>query len=336
MSGVGFGLVFNPSTSIIAVYFNKYKNIATAITTCGTGVGSFIFPPIIKALEDAYGWRGAFLILSGIYANVLVFCCLYRPVQQTNGSKEFKRECLKVSTEQVSLRERCSDKEKELLTHLNGEDTKTCQSKHGKCQNEDKTMNGFADVRLDGDIQEVQIVSCANGVESRNVFTKSLSLFKSLPFVCLCLHTMLTLFPTVLVYTHFGNYVLSLQFSKQDVVLLYMAIGITTTIARLLTGICIEMTKANPVVVVSLSAIINGLITTALPFTGDLGVLYLYAVVFAVMLSPYNALCLPLTMASVPLLQVATAYGIVCFFCVPGTALGAPLAGRSAFMCLLK
>jgi len=36
--------------------------LATGISVCGSGVGTFLFAPLATFLLDAYGWQGANLV----------------------------------------------------------------------------------------------------------------------------------------------------------------------------------------------------------------------------------------------------------------------------------
>ncbi|XP_077990996.1 monocarboxylate transporter 12-like [Glandiceps talaboti] len=44
----------------------------------GSGFGIFIIPPILHLLIEKYGWRGAFLVLSALNANICVFSILFK------------------------------------------------------------------------------------------------------------------------------------------------------------------------------------------------------------------------------------------------------------------
>ena len=149
--------------------------------------------------------------------------------------------------------------------------------------------------------------------------------------MCLCLYSLINLLPTVLVYTHLGSYILTLGFKKSDVVSLYVAIGITTTFSRPFFGALGEFTRVSPSILVTLTTLINGVLTILLPFifNQNLTLIYVYGVMFSIMLAPYDAFCFVMTVDSVRTSQVATGYGVLCFFCVPGCAFGAPLAGRA-------
>ncbi|CAG0889078.1 unnamed protein product [Darwinula stevensoni] len=76
--GLGFGLVYLPSIVVVSNWFDTRRALATGIATCGAGVGTFIFAPLGNFLLEEYGWRGAYLIYTGILLNCLVLGLLMR------------------------------------------------------------------------------------------------------------------------------------------------------------------------------------------------------------------------------------------------------------------
>lgn len=47
---------------------------------CGSGLGTFIFAPLIDFLIKELTWRGTLLVLSGIVLNCAIFGALFRPL----------------------------------------------------------------------------------------------------------------------------------------------------------------------------------------------------------------------------------------------------------------
>nr|XP_054771729.1 monocarboxylate transporter 14-like [Lytechinus pictus] len=80
LAGVGYGSALNAITVCIAEYFTKYYGIAQSITSAGSAVGIVVMPPLTQYLTTEYGWRGAYLVLAGLFANSLVCGMLLRPV----------------------------------------------------------------------------------------------------------------------------------------------------------------------------------------------------------------------------------------------------------------
>lgn len=94
--GTGFGFMYCPAIVIVTMYFEKYRSLATGVTVCGAGVGTFVFSRIIGILIVNFDWRIVFIIYAGlviIYFKLmlitilgLVLLCvpcgaLYRPIE---------------------------------------------------------------------------------------------------------------------------------------------------------------------------------------------------------------------------------------------------------------
>jgi predicted MFS family arabinose efflux permease len=58
-------MVYVPAIVAVGYYFDKKRTLAMGIAVCGSGLGTFILPPINRMLMNEYGWKGAFLILGG-------------------------------------------------------------------------------------------------------------------------------------------------------------------------------------------------------------------------------------------------------------------------------
>lgn len=80
ISGVGHGLIFVPSMSLIRYYFDKRRSRASMIPWCGGSMSSIIGPFIIRALRKEFGINGAYFILSAVELNYIVAALLLRPV----------------------------------------------------------------------------------------------------------------------------------------------------------------------------------------------------------------------------------------------------------------
>lgn len=78
ISGFGLSLCYVAAVVIVAYYFDKKRSFATGISVCGSGIGTFIFPPIIQYFIDEYGWRGCTVLLAGILLNMCVCGALMR------------------------------------------------------------------------------------------------------------------------------------------------------------------------------------------------------------------------------------------------------------------
>lgn len=85
-------LCFTAAIVAVTYYFEKRRALATGLTVCGSGIGTFVFAPLIDALIDHYEWKGALLILSAILLNLVVCGALMRDLEWPEDTLEYKRE----------------------------------------------------------------------------------------------------------------------------------------------------------------------------------------------------------------------------------------------------
>lgn len=88
MAGFGLSLCYVAAVVIVAYYFEKKRSLATGISVCGSGIGTFIFAPLTHVLLDEYGWRGTTLILAGFFLNMAVCGLLFRDLPWTATMNE--------------------------------------------------------------------------------------------------------------------------------------------------------------------------------------------------------------------------------------------------------
>ncbi|XP_049869476.1 monocarboxylate transporter 9-like [Pectinophora gossypiella] len=90
MAGFGLSLCYVAAVVIVAYYFEKKRSLATGISVCGSGIGTFIFAPLTNVLLDEYGWRGTTLILAGLFLNMAVCGLLMKDLPWTATMNEEK------------------------------------------------------------------------------------------------------------------------------------------------------------------------------------------------------------------------------------------------------
>lgn len=88
LAGFGLSLCYVASVVIVAYYFDKKRSFATGLSVCGSGIGTFIFAPLIQHLLVEYGWRGTTLILAGLFLNLAVCGTLMRDLPWTSSKQK--------------------------------------------------------------------------------------------------------------------------------------------------------------------------------------------------------------------------------------------------------
>lgn len=66
--GIGGGMIYVPAVGLVQRWFRVRRGLASGLATCGTGVGTLAFPPMVMALTEALGWRGAHMVLAAFAA----------------------------------------------------------------------------------------------------------------------------------------------------------------------------------------------------------------------------------------------------------------------------
>ena len=101
ISGSGIGVGFMGLCTCVSTWFKRHLPVASGIATSAIGLSTFLYPPIIRALQDGYSWRGAYILLAAIVVQYLVVACFVKPnptytTCQPSTSQKFLQKYLQV------------------------------------------------------------------------------------------------------------------------------------------------------------------------------------------------------------------------------------------------
>jgi len=92
ISGFGLSLCYVAAVVIVAYYFDARRSFATGISVCGSGVGTFVFAEFTQFLvEKCNGWRGACIVLAGVFLNMIICGLLFRDLEWTKTLRVNKK-----------------------------------------------------------------------------------------------------------------------------------------------------------------------------------------------------------------------------------------------------
>ncbi|XP_021349242.1 monocarboxylate transporter 5-like isoform X2 [Mizuhopecten yessoensis] len=83
LTGIGCGLYFLPSMTLVNTYFDRKRGIAQGIISAGSGLGVVVLSPVTNILMDYYGWKASILLWAGFVLNICVSGLLMRPPPQS-------------------------------------------------------------------------------------------------------------------------------------------------------------------------------------------------------------------------------------------------------------
>ena len=76
--GLGAGLCYTPSVTVISSYFHKYRVVANGVTLASPGIGIVAVPYLLRWLIEDYGWRFAMSLCGCFMAQVGTLMSLCR------------------------------------------------------------------------------------------------------------------------------------------------------------------------------------------------------------------------------------------------------------------
>ena len=141
--GVGFGLIYVPAIVSVGYYFDKRRSLAMGIAVCGSGIGTFIFSPLNRVLNEHFDWQGAFLIKSALVLNICVCGVLMRPVaiEPAEMLKQQRRRAKQHEQEQEKQQQRLSVLSKPAI-FLNNESLTLDDNSGTGCGDDDTGTGG--------------------------------------------------------------------------------------------------------------------------------------------------------------------------------------------------
>ena len=125
-----------PSVVVVNQYFEKRRSFAIGLSVCGSGVGTFVMPTLVRYLLDQYGWRGTLLIVAGMMLNCCPFSCAFRPLPLSTAEEESTatgNAIYKPGSTKPESQTECLVKDEEAMNQLDSsvlEEKNNCRNKH--------------------------------------------------------------------------------------------------------------------------------------------------------------------------------------------------------------
>lgn len=76
--GIGSGMVFVVTPTLINEHFIRYRGLAMGINFAGSTMATFVFPKMLEVFADNYGFKGAMLLFGAVGLNSLAFSLFLR------------------------------------------------------------------------------------------------------------------------------------------------------------------------------------------------------------------------------------------------------------------
>ena len=90
LTGLGHGVMYLPSLTIIKLYFDTKLGLAMGLAASGTGFGEFIWAPIVGLVNKNFPLATNFYFFAGINFASLLFCFIYKSPAEKQKTDETK------------------------------------------------------------------------------------------------------------------------------------------------------------------------------------------------------------------------------------------------------
>lgn len=93
IGGIGFGMIYMTAVVAVGFYFERWRSLATGISTCGAGIGCIILPLAFTMAVDCLGWRTSFIIQASLIILCGICALIFKPL---NSVLTANTSCLKL------------------------------------------------------------------------------------------------------------------------------------------------------------------------------------------------------------------------------------------------
>ncbi|GFV91152.1 monocarboxylate transporter 14 [Trichonephila clavipes] len=331
----GFGLLYLPTITSVAMHFENKRATAMGISSSGSGVGSLVLAPLTEWLiKYYYYWKGAFIISTGIIMQCFVLSLFYcetvffvrRNEPEEESSVEPESDSSPISSN--SLESNKKKENKQNLHDVPGKKPKLYYS--SSISEQDLARNSIIPLS----------VLCPNEVKKnkclkvlKNLYKMlGLSLLKNNVFLVFSLSRLLQYFGvmTPSVYLYDRAITLGIATSIQASFLISL-IGISNTLGKILFGIFADLTSWNVLYIYAICLLINGISTMMTSLITHYYTMAIYSFVFGLTFGATSNLTSIVLVELFGLKALSNSYGLVFLFTGLAITTGSPVPALAAF-----
>ncbi|XP_052788353.1 monocarboxylate transporter 4-like [Mya arenaria] len=199
ISGIGRAFLLTPCVMLLGEYFDKRRSLAFGLASAGFGLGGFAITPTVELMFQQYGFRGTYILLSGVACHIFICIGLFRPGKSVDMTRKIKSP----KDEELNARDNGH-----LASHVSSSGSvhlARSPDKIGVASNIDSAeapmlqkqptrshkANAYA---YDKDEDEFQVKQKVNNPKKRKII--SFSILKDVRFVTLCIAQFIFTLPT--------------------------------------------------------------------------------------------------------------------------------------------
>eukprot|EP00118_Oscarella_pearsei_P022679 m.264744 g.264744 ORF g.264744 m.264744 type:complete len:257 (+) comp40478_c1_seq9:175-945(+) len=85
VGGIGLACIYSQLLSLVSIYFDKYREIASGVTIAGLFLGPTVGSPVVRKVLDSFGLKGLAVLYGSIGLILVLTPLLFRPSSRYNS-----------------------------------------------------------------------------------------------------------------------------------------------------------------------------------------------------------------------------------------------------------
>ncbi|KAJ8718282.1 hypothetical protein PYW08_002519 [Mythimna loreyi] len=102
ISGLAMGILYVTAVVSVAFWFDKRRNLAVSLASCGIGFGTLIYSPMTHYFLEIYDWRNTIVLLAGTLLNMCVCGALMKNPEWLEIKQKRERKLSKMMSRRSS------------------------------------------------------------------------------------------------------------------------------------------------------------------------------------------------------------------------------------------
>ncbi|CAK8690012.1 unnamed protein product [Clavelina lepadiformis] len=331
MTGLGFALASLPALTMIGRYFKKRRSLANGLSRSGGGA-TFFLAPILQLLVDSYGWQGCLFVIAGLELHLIACALLFRPLRlkeelQFNSSKTLEMH-------RQSVNPHPNDQPNPEPGSQNGfKPTNIVARRAISGKERVKALQKEVEKRVqEYGVTESLIVDHFPRIEPvyepKKKRTLDFSLLKNPLWAVITANLVLTQFGYSITLVHLVARAKLMDIGQYKAAMLLSLIGLSEVIAQLSSGALADKGYIRRIHLHKIYITVMAIATACGLFANSFETMMIYCVAFGCGSGSWQGNILPVTVDTLGIRQLRSAYGFCLFFSgLCGQLIGPPVAG---------
>ncbi|KAK7094957.1 monocarboxylate transporter 14-like [Littorina saxatilis] len=318
LTGIGAGLSYTPSVTIVSTYFHEYRVVANGISLAAPGIGVLIGPYLLRWLIGAHGWRYAMSIFGCILAQTCVLACLFFPHDPSVTPSCCHKRRPPPPPPETKLLQPPEDRSLSRLKNAHSPGVKEMVGSRTAMH-----VSEFGSMLLSN-----SVVWTVEEVTSSTLRQRVKQLLSRRFMWVMCLNQFLLYAGFSINTVLFPSYAQSVGVPINDLPPIYLVYGITMTVCRIAGGFIFSRVPNHLLKLFFCFQVAVAFVLFLLPIYGTSGdSLFVYKFLVGLTYGPTFLLVTPILIHHVGLDDLSVAFGVIMLCCGLGYVIAPPIGG---------